>query len=138
VRVVDYAIANRATNHAGKPTRNGQPIPDGESIRLITTILDPTELTAPELAAAYQQRWEHESVLDELKTHLRGRGEVLRSKSPELVEQELLGLLLAHYAVRELMCQAADQVELDPDRLSLLRAVRLTRRQVTDQAAFSP
>jgi Insertion element 4 transposase N-terminal/Transposase DDE domain len=124
VRVIDYTIPNRT--------------PDGESIRLITTILDPTELTAIELAAAYQQRWEHESVLDELKTHLRGGGEVLRSKSPELIEQELLGLLLAHYAVRELMCHAADQVDLDPDRLSLLRAVRLVRRQITDQAAFSP
>jgi Insertion element 4 transposase N-terminal/Transposase DDE domain len=132
VRVIDYTVTNRPPDQPGNDQPNDQPI------RLITTLLDPGLISAAELAAAYAQRWEHENALDELKTHLRGGGQVLRSKTPQLIEQELYGLLLAHYAVRELLCQAADQAGEDPDRLSLLRAIRLVRRQVTDQAAFSP
>jgi hypothetical protein len=124
VRVVEYQI----------PDRN----PTGELIVVITTILDPHELPALDLASAYHERWEEESVLDEIKTDLRGRGEVLRSKTPELVEQQMWGLLLAHYAIRALICDAADEAGYDPDRLSFTRGLRVTRRQVTDQAAVSP
>jgi hypothetical protein len=101
-------------------------------------IMDPEDATATELASAYEQRWEFESSLDEIKTHQRGRGGVLRSKSPEMIEQEIWALLLTHYAIRHLMCEAADQAEVDPDRLSFMRSLRVIRRQVTDQAAFSP
>lgn len=124
VRAVEFTV----------PDRN----PDGELVCLITTVLDPVRIGAAELAAAYAERWEHESALDEIKTHLRGGGQVLRSKSPDMVEQEIYGLLLAHYGVRELMCQAADEAGHDPDRLSFARSVRVVRRQVTDQAAFPP
>uniref|UniRef100_UPI002E2403BD transposase n=1 Tax=Streptomyces blattellae TaxID=2569855 RepID=UPI002E2403BD len=124
VRVVEYTV----------PDRN----PDGELIVLATDLLDPAHLPAGELAWAYHQRWEHETALAEMKSQLLGSAAVLRSKSPELVEQEIYGLLLTHYAVRSFMTRAADQAELDPDRLSFLRAVRITRRQVTDQAAFPP
>jgi hypothetical protein len=125
VRAVEYTV----------PDRGGQ---DGELICVITTILNPAELSAAEVAFAYHQRWEHESGLDEIKTHLRGGGAVLRSQSPDLVEQEMWGILLAHYAIRELMCRAADEAETDPDRISFIRAARVVRRQIDDPAAFSP
>jgi Insertion element 4 transposase N-terminal/Transposase DDE domain len=124
VRVVDYEITDRG---------------DGEEIiTLVTNITDPREISAAELAAAYHERWEAELVFDELKTHQRGPGTILRSRKPELVEQEIWGLLLTHYGIRHLMREAADQAELDPDRMSFIRALRVVRRQVTGQAAFSP
>lgn len=125
VRAVEYTV----------PDRGG---PDGELICVITTVLDPAELTAAEVAFAYHQRWEHESALGEIKTHLRGGGGILRSQSPDLVEQEMWGILLAHHAIRELMCRAADEAELDPDRIGFVRTVRVVRRQIDDPAAFSP
>ena len=124
VRVVEYTV----------PDRN----PDGELIVVVTTITDPDQLPALELAAAYQQRWEEESALDELKTDLRGRGEVVRSKTPDLVEQQMWGLLLAHYAIRGLLLDAADPAGYDPDRMSFVKGLRVVRRQVTDQAAITP
>jgi Insertion element 4 transposase N-terminal/Transposase DDE domain len=124
VRVVDYEVTDRG---------------DGEEIiTLVTNITDPEEIPAVELAAAYHERWEVELVFDELKTHQRGPGTILRSRKPELVEQEIWGLLLTHYGIRHLMREAADQAELDPDRMSFIRALRVVRRQVTRQAAFSP
>lgn len=124
VRVVEYTV----------PDRN----PDSELITIITTILDPAEVSALDLAGVYHQRWEEESAIDEVKTDLRGRAEILRSKTPELVEQQAWGLLLAHYAIRALICEAADEAGYDPDRLSFIRGLRVVRRQVTDQAAISP
>jgi hypothetical protein len=124
VRVVDYEVTDRG---GGK-----------EIITLVTNILDPEEIPAVELAAAYHERWEAELVFDELKTHQRGPGMILRSRKPELVEQEIWGLLLTYYGIRHLMCEAADQAELDPDRISFIRTLRVIRRQVTGQAAFSP
>jgi len=124
VRVIEYEVTNREGRN--------------EIFCLITTIMDPDDATAAELAAAYQERWEFESSLDEIKTHQRGRGGVLRSKSPEMIRQEIWALLLTHYAIRHLMCEAADQAGKDPDRLSFMRSLRVIRRQVTDQAALSP
>ena len=66
-------------------------------------MLDPAKRPRVELAAAYAQRWEIESVFDELKTHQRGPRMVLRSKSPDLVLQEIWGHLCCHYAIRTLM-----------------------------------
>src|SRR5215211_967279 len=106
--------------------------------RLVTTILDPAAAPAAELAALYHERWEIEGALDELKTHLRGARVVLRSKTPELVRQEFWGLLLAHFAVRGLMHEAALRADEDPDRLSFLHAVRVVRRKVPLFAALSP
>ena len=100
MRVVEYEVPNRE----GK----------GEIFCLITTIMDPEDATAAELAAAYQERWEFESSLDEIKTHQRGRGGVLRSKSPEMIRQEIWAFLLTHYAIRNLMCEAADQAGRHP------------------------
>ena len=106
--------------------------------RLLTTILDPTAAPAAELAALYHERWEIETALDELKTHLRGARIVLRSKTPDLVKQEFYGLLLAHFAVRGLMHEAALQAGEDPDRLSFLHAVRVIRRKLARCAALPP
>jgi hypothetical protein len=114
-------------------------VPDAEPIyRLITTILDYTLAPAPELAALYHERWEIETSLDELKTHLRGAQIVLRSKTPELVQQEFYGLLMAHFAVRALMHEAALRTDEDPDRLSFLHAVRVVQRRMPRSVAIPP
>ena len=106
--------------------------------RLVTTILDPAQAPAADLAALYHERWEIEGALAELKTHLRGARVVLRSKTPELVRQEFWGLLLAHFAVRGLMHEAALRADADPDRLSFSHAVRVVRRKLPLFAALSP
>ena len=109
-----------------------------ELYRLITTLLDPTESPAQELAALYHERWEIETAFDELKTHLRGNKIVLRSKTPELVAQELYGLFLAHSAVRGLMHEAALGADIDPDTVSFVHAVRVIRRKLPRYVAFPP
>jgi hypothetical protein len=106
--------------------------------RLATTILDHERAPATELAALYHDRWEIETALDELKTHLRGARIVLRSKTPDLVRQEFYGLLMAHFAVRGLMHEAALDSGEDPDRLSFLHAVRVVRRKMAAFGAISP
>lgn len=114
-------------------------ITDAEPLyRLATSILDEEQAPASELAALYHERWEIENALDELKVHLRGPRIVLRSKTPDLVRQEFYGLLLAHFAVRALMHEAALSADLDPDRLSFVHAVRVVRRHVITAAAFPP
>jgi len=116
-----------------------QGVADAEPLyRLVTTILDPAQAPAADLAALYHERWEIEGALAELKTHLRGAQVVLRSKTPDLVRQEFWGLLLAHFAVRGLMHEAALRADEDPDRLSFLHAVRVVRRKLPLFAAFSP
>ena len=128
VRVVEYTLGT-------DPGRPAKPAP----YRLVTTILDPDQAPAVELAALYHQRWEFETALDELKVHQRGPGMVLRSRSPELVTQEVWGMLLVHHAIRALMHQAALDGEVDPDRLSFIRALRVVRRQTASgRAALSP
>jgi hypothetical protein len=126
VRVVDYRLDD--------PGRAGEP----QGYRLITTILYPALAPAGELPALYPQRWEQETPLDELKTHQRGPGMVLRSKDPDGVCQEVWAHLLVHYAIRALMHQAALGSEVDPDRLSFIRSLHIARRQVISQAAFPP
>ena len=124
VRVIDYRIDDGREN----PT----------SYRLFTTILDPAEAPAVELAAAYAQRWEIELAFDELKTHQRGPRTVLRSKSPDLVLQEIWGHLCCHYAIRSLMTEAADHAGHDPDRVSFVAALRITRATIAQPGAFPP
>ena len=126
VRVIEYEIPDREGNGTG------------ELICVITSILDPAEATATELAAAYHERWESETGYREKKTYLRRSGRVLRSQSPDMVRQEIYSMLLTHYAIRKLMCHAADEAGYDPDRLSFTRSLRVIRRQVTNQADFSP
>jgi hypothetical protein len=125
VRVIEYTISGHGADGS-------------ETFRLVSTVLDPSHASALELAATYQQRWEYEMSLREIETQLLQPGHGLRSKTPELVRQEMWGLLLAHYAIRKLMAEAADTADLDPDRLSFIRTLNVVRRQVINQAAFSP
>ncbi len=108
-----------------------------ERYRLMTT-LEPEEGPAEELAALYHERWEIETALDELKTHLRGARIVLRSKKPELVEQEFYGLLLAHFALRGLMHEAALKAHVDPDTLSFVHSLRVVRRKLPRLVSLPP
>ena len=114
-------------------------VTDAESIyRLLTSLLDPAQAPATELAALYHERWEIETALAELKTHLRGAKIVLRSKTPDLVRQEFYGLMMAHFAVRGLMHEAALKADTDPDQLSFLHAVRVVRRKLAALHAIPP
>jgi hypothetical protein len=124
VRVIDYRLDK---------------IADAEPVyRLITTVLDHKLAPAKELAALYHERWEIETALDELKTHLRGARIVLRSKTPELAKQEFYGLMMAHFAIRGLMHEAALKADEDPDRLSFLHSVRVVQRRMARFAAIPP
>ncbi len=124
VRVVEY----RLIGIAGTEDR----------YRLVTTLTDADKAPAAELAALYHERWEIEIAIGEVKTHLKGRNTVLRSRKPALVRQEFFGFLLAHFAVRSLMHEAALKAERDPDRLSFLHAVRVVRRKIPLYAAIPP
>ena len=124
VRVIEYILEG---------------VPEAEPFyRLLTTIMDPEKAPAHELAALFHERWEIETALDELKTHLRGSQIVLRSKKPALVTQEFYGLLLAHYAIRGLMHEAALKGDADPDTLSFSHTVRVIRRKLPHFVSFPP
>ena len=105
---------------------------------LLTTITDPAEARADELAAGYHQRWEEETANDQLKTHLRGPGKVLRSRLPDLVHQEIWAYLIVHHAISALIAKASAAADLDPDRISFAKALRLIRRTATGTADIPP
>jgi len=124
VRVIEYQLPN---------------LPAAEPLyRLVTSILDPEQAPARELAPLYHHRWELETALDELKTHLRGPRIVLRSKTPALVRQEFYGLMLTHCAIRGLMHEAALQAAEAPHRLSYTHTVRILRRRLPQFSAIPP
>ena len=126
VRVIEYTVPDRAGNG------------HGELIVLLSTILRPQDAAATELASAYHERWEQETANDEMKTHLRGPGRVLRSRVPDLVHQEIWAWLIVHHAMCALIARAAEAADLDPDRISFTRVLRLVRRTATGTAAFPP
>lgn len=120
VRIVEYTLTDPAL--AGY----------GEHYRLVTTLLDPAVAPAFEVACAYHERWEIELVIDEVDTHQRLAGRPLRSQQPVGVIQELYALLLAHYAVRRVMLDAAATEDLDPDRLSFTHALRVIQESLPE------
>jgi len=124
IRVVEYTLEG---------AQDAEP-----SYRLAATVLDPAKASAKEFAALYHERWEIETAFDELKTHLRGRQITLRSKTPDLVRQEFYGLLMAHFAIRGLIHEAALKGGVDPDRLSFMHAVRVVRRKMTRFGSLPP
>jgi len=126
VRVVEYDVPDRDGNGTG------------ELIVLLTTITDPAGARADELAHAYHQRWEEETGNDQLKTHLRGPGRVLRSRLADLAYQEIWAWLTVHYALAALIARAAEAADLDPDRISFTRALRIARRTAVGTADISP
>src|SRR6266487_1371054 len=125
-RVVEYDVPDREGNGTG------------EVITLITTITDPADARADELAVAYHERWEEETANDQLKTHLRGPGKVLRSRLPDLVYQEIWAYLIVHHAISALIAKASAAADLDPDRISFAKALRLIRRTATGTADIPP
>ena len=120
VRVVSYTITDPALPGYGKEHR------------VITTLLNPRVAPAHEVACAYHERWEVEMVIDEIDTHQRLVGRTLRSLTPVGVIQEVYGVLLAHYAVRVLMHEAALRVDVDVDRLSFVHALEIVRDAVAE------
>lgn len=125
-RVVEYNVTDRE----GSGT--------GEAIVVLSTLIDPGEADAEEIAIAYQRRWEHESAIDEIKTHLRGPGVVLRSRLPELAYQEIWALLIVHHAVNTLIAKASAAADPHPERISYTRVLRMIRHSATGTAAFPP
>lgn len=115
VRVIDYTFTD--------PQRPGY----RHYHRLLTTLLAPDRYPALDLVCAYHERWEVELVIDEVQVHQRLVNHPLRSLRPRGVIQELYGILIAHYLVRVLMHEAAQQAEVDPDRLSFVGALRLVQ-----------
>jgi hypothetical protein len=125
-RVIEYDVPDRAGNGSG------------ELIVLMTTITDPAQARADELAGVYNQRWEQETGHDQLKTHLRGPGKVLRSRLPDLIYQEIWAYLIVHHAISALSAKASAAADLDPDRISFTKALRLIRRTATGTADIPP
>lgn len=126
VRLVEYTITD--------PHLQGY----GERHRLVTSLLDPALAPALEIACAYHERWEIELVIDEIDTHQRLVGRPLRSLLPVGVMQELYGLLIAHYALRFLMHQAALEANVDPDRLSFVHAIEVVQDAISDFQLAAP
>lgn len=126
IRVIEYQITDERLGEAGK------------IYRLATTLLNPQVAPALELIQLYHERWEIELAIREIKSYQRLQLKVLRSKTPEGVMQELYALLLAHYAVRVLMHQAACEADLDPDRLSFTEAVFQISEAVAEMAVADP
>jgi hypothetical protein len=126
VRVIEYTITD--------PTLPGY----GEVHRLMTTLLNPECYPITDLICAYHERWEIEIAIDEIDTHQRLLPGPLRSLKPVGVIQELYGLLIAHYIIRSLMHEAAQQLHLDPDRLSFIGAVRILQNAVPEFQMTTP
>jgi Insertion element 4 transposase N-terminal/Transposase DDE domain len=119
VRIIVYTLDDPNRPHAGT------------THRLLTTLLDAEKHPAEELIVLYHQRWEEELTIEELKTHQQERP-VLRSQTPAGVIQEVEGLLLAHYAVRTLMFEAAGEQGVDPRRLSFTATLKILRRRLAE------
>jgi hypothetical protein len=126
VRVIEYTLTD--------PTLPGY----GEVHRLVTTLLDPEVYPILDIACAYHERWEVEITIDEIDTHQRLLPGPLRSLKPVGVIQELYGLLIAHYIIRALMHEAAQQTNLNPDRLSFVGAIKLLQKAVPEFQMTAP
>jgi hypothetical protein len=126
VRIVEYTIVD--------PALPGY----GECHRLVTTLLEPEAYPALDLACAYHERWEIEVIIDEVDTHQRLAGRTLRSLKPVGVIQELYGLLVAHYAIRFLMHEAALQAGIDPDRISFVHALNVIHDAIPEFQMTTP
>lgn len=114
------------------------PVATQELYRLVTSIIDPEKAPAIELAKLYGTRWTIETSFAELKTHLRGSRIVLRSKKPELVKQEVYGLLLAHFGIRSIMVEAAEREQIEPAQLSFVHTLRLVHQHLPSFVSFPP
>lgn len=125
VRVIEY----RLDDETGEVT---------ETFTLITTLLEPGEAPARELAELYHARWQIETALGAFKTGMKGAGVVLRSKIPDGAEQEIWALLCAYHSIREMICAAAALASQDPLRISFVSALDAVRGPVGNPGSFSP
>jgi hypothetical protein len=132
-RVIEYDVPDRDGNGSG------------ELIVLLTNVLDlpvngadPAGASADELASVYHERWEQETGHDQLKTHLRGPGKILRSRLPDLAHQEIWAYLIVHHAISALIAKASAAADRDPDRVSFAKVLRLVRRTATGTADIPP
>ena len=127
VRVIEYTVESEDGSDAS------------ETFTLVTDILDPGLLSAEQAAAAYASRWELETCFDELETSIRGGAAVvLRSKTPDMIRQEIYAMLCCYQAIRVLISGAADAAGLDPQRVSFTRARDGIRGRISDSGSFSP
>ncbi|MGW4995997.1 IS4 family transposase, partial [Streptomyces mirabilis] len=110
----------------------------GETVRLLTDLLDPDQAPAAELAALYHERWEAELSNRQLKTFQRGPQQVLRSAEPALVRQEVWAHLTVHHCLSAVIVDIAGRHRLDPDRISFVKVLKAVRRSVFQQAASTP
>ena len=132
VRVIDYTILVTTTDEHGHPhTRH-------ETVRLLTTILDPTQATAHDLATSYHERWEAETGYGHLKTRLRGPRTALRSQHPNGIHQEICAHLCVYQTLCRIAATAAHHAGIDPDRISFTVTLRALRRSITNPTDHPP
>lgn len=125
VRVIEYKISDV--------------IDDKEELyRLVTTILDPAQAPAKELAVLYHERWDIEGFFKQIKSVQLNTDRIFRSKSPDGVRQEFWAHLGVHYATMRVVVDAADQSHLDPDRISHKDTVRIIRSRIWIPDSFPP
>jgi len=128
VRVIEYSVSGKDDDAA-----------PSELFCLATTLLDHEAYPMEEFPDRYAERWELETAIGDVETRLRGGPEVvLRSKTPDMVRQEVYALLCVYQAIRHLIATAAESARIDPDRISFTRAVQAVRRHISDEAALSP
>lgn len=121
IRVIE---ADLTITPAGGPPRTGR-------YRLITTLTDPSQAPAAQIAACYAERWEIETSYREIKTSTLGTGRVLRSCGPAGITQEIWALLCACQLTSTARVQAAAAGGHDPDRISYTVTLRAIRRDIT-------
>jgi hypothetical protein len=109
-----------------------------ELYRLVTTILDPVQAPAKELAVVYHERWDIEGFFKQIKSVQLNADRIFRSKSPDGVRQEFWAHLGVHYATMRIAVDAARLVNLDPDRISHKNTVRIIRSRIWIPDSFPP
>jgi hypothetical protein len=126
VRVIEYKLK-------GENSPN-----EDNTYKIITNILDYKKAPAKELAAVYHERWEIETIYSEIKVSLKGSSTIIRSKVPDLVYQDIWGLVIIHFAVRQMMAHISWERKMDPDKLSFMAAVHVIRPNSPHAAVFPP
>ncbi|HEX6522315.1 MAG TPA: IS4 family transposase [Streptosporangiaceae bacterium] len=122
-RLVCFTITARTARRARTTT-----------VKVLTTLLDPSAFPASEIAALYAERWQIEIAYLHLKKTVKGTGRVLRGRSPALARQETWALLLVHNMTATLAARAAGQAGLDPDLIPFTAVLSLIRGHVTADA----
>ena len=97
-----------------------------QSITLATTLLDPQQYPAQDLAQLYRRRWQIELWFRDIKTSM--GMEVLHCQSPQMVHKELEMFLIAYNFIRCLVVQAAASNHVPLDRMSFKGAVDSVRQ----------